>query len=257
MAGNSDLDPSSFLLRGEPAGVLLIHGFTSSPTEFRLIGEYLNGRGFTVSVPLLPGHGTTADDLNTYGWHDWFDHAKRCMKELQEICNVVFVGGISMGALIALSLAASGAEVQGVISYAAALEVKDKRRILAPIVTRFVRQLPKSKRYWADPKAESLKWCYDTYPVNAAVSMLNQIPKIKNQLTDVNCPLIAFYSRRDTRVKQSGIYAIFDNVSSSEKELVEVHDCGHEMTLDSSWEVVAEKTYHFMLQYGGREGLMA
>jgi carboxylesterase len=162
-----------------------------------------------------------------------------------------------MGALLALSLAASQKEIQGVISYAAALDVKDRRRYFAPILTRFVRQLPKTKRYWADPRAESLKWCYDTYPVVATVSMLNQLPKIKNQLPDITCPLLAFYSRHDTRVKQSGIFTLFEKVSSEHKELVEVDDSGHELTLDSSWEVVAEKTYQFLLWHGAREVLVA
>ena len=59
----SDLDPSEFVLTAGPIGVLLIHGFPGSPVEMRLIGEYLNEREMTVLAPLLPGHGTTPEDL--------------------------------------------------------------------------------------------------------------------------------------------------------------------------------------------------
>ena len=61
------LDPSPFILEGGTVGVLLIHGFTGSPTEMRLVGEYLNQHKITVSAPCLPGHGTTLDDLNQVG----------------------------------------------------------------------------------------------------------------------------------------------------------------------------------------------
>ena len=39
-------------------GILLVHGFTGSPASMRPWAEYLNQRGYTVKVPLLPGHGT-------------------------------------------------------------------------------------------------------------------------------------------------------------------------------------------------------
>ena len=43
---------------GGESACLLLHGFTSSPYEMRLLGEYLGREGYTVSIPLLPGHGT-------------------------------------------------------------------------------------------------------------------------------------------------------------------------------------------------------
>ena len=52
-------------------GVLLVHGFTGSPASMRPWGEYLHQRGYTVTVPLLPGHGTTPHDLNRVKWQEW------------------------------------------------------------------------------------------------------------------------------------------------------------------------------------------
>ncbi|MFM7448188.1 MAG: alpha/beta hydrolase [Leptolyngbyaceae cyanobacterium] len=66
-------DPSPFLLTGGPVAVLLIHGFTGSPSEMRLLGHYLHERGLTVAAPLLPGHGTREEDLNQKRWTDWVD----------------------------------------------------------------------------------------------------------------------------------------------------------------------------------------
>lgn len=88
------LDPSTFLLEGGWVGLLLIHGFTGSPTEMRLVGESLNQRGITVSAPCLPGHGTTLDDLNQRQWRDWSSHVAQEAANLQSRCETVFVGGL-------------------------------------------------------------------------------------------------------------------------------------------------------------------
>lgn len=68
---NQKPSPQAFFLEGGPLGAFLIHGFTGSPTETRLVGDYLNQRGITVSAPRLPGHGVTVDELNRCRWTDW------------------------------------------------------------------------------------------------------------------------------------------------------------------------------------------
>ena len=57
---------------GGEVGVLLCHGFTGSPQSLRPWAEYLAERGLTVSLPLLPGHGTRWQDMQITGWQDWY-----------------------------------------------------------------------------------------------------------------------------------------------------------------------------------------
>ncbi|HUS94856.1 MAG TPA: alpha/beta fold hydrolase [Patescibacteria group bacterium] len=249
MPMNPDLDPSAFFLEGGQTGVLLIHGFTGAPTEMRLIGDYFHDRGLTIFAPLLPGHGTTADDLNHYRWIDWFDHAKWALGELQNKCEIVFIAGLSMGAVLTLSLAATQPDIQGIISYAAAIQVNDRRRYLPTFVGRIIRQAPKSKEYWADPNAESLCWSYDSFPSMAASSFLKQLPDITAQLSQVTCPYLAIYSTADSSANASGVRLAYERVSSTDKELIEIQDSGHVITLDRSWERVAEKSFHFIKQH--------
>ena len=61
-----------FLYRGESGvGVLLIHGWTSSPQEMRDLGKHLAGQGHTVLGLRLPGHATRPADLKRMRWRDW------------------------------------------------------------------------------------------------------------------------------------------------------------------------------------------
>ena len=65
---------------GNKTGVLLLHGFTGSPYEMKELGAHLEEKGYTVSIPLLKGHGTTPGDLIGCNWYDWFeDSKKRCL----------------------------------------------------------------------------------------------------------------------------------------------------------------------------------
>jgi carboxylesterase len=82
MTQHPHLDPSPFLLEGGSTGILLIHGFTGSPPEMLLVGDYLNERDLTVSGPLLPGHGTTVEDLDTRTWEDWTSHVESALGDL-------------------------------------------------------------------------------------------------------------------------------------------------------------------------------
>ena len=78
-------------------GVLLVHGFTGSPASMRPWAEFLNGRGYTVRVPLLPGHGTQPSDLNNVKWQEWIECVEEVLEELSRKCDVIFMCGLSMG----------------------------------------------------------------------------------------------------------------------------------------------------------------
>ncbi len=246
------LDPSPFFLEGGSTGILLLHGLTGAPTELRLIGDFLNERGFTVSAPLLPGHGTFADDLNNYCWEDWLEHARGAYRDLKGRCTSIFVAGNSMGSLLTMSLAATEKEIQAIITYAPALDIKDRRRYMPGFLARFVPQLPKIESYWEDPEAQNLNWSYETWPCSATLSLLKQIPKIKKQLPAISCPLLVVYSHMDRQVGVEGARILFENVSSVEKELFEVTDSGHGITLDKGWKEVAEVSYRFLLKHGAK-----
>jgi carboxylesterase len=96
----------SFYHAGSKTGFLLIHGLTGTPIELRYISNGLARAGFTVSVPQLAGHCGTLEDLKATHWQDWYQSAEDALLELKKTCDLVIVGGLSMGAVIALKLAA-------------------------------------------------------------------------------------------------------------------------------------------------------
>src|SRR5947209_2112042 len=96
----------SLRLPGNRVGVLLIHGLGGTPVELKSIARGLNASGFTVHCCQLAGHCGSEEDLLATNWHDWFASAEEALSALEQRCSTIVVGGLSMGAILALRLAA-------------------------------------------------------------------------------------------------------------------------------------------------------
>jgi len=97
----------AFELPGDATGVLLLHGFTSTPQSVRHVGHRLHQLGgFTVLAPLLAGHGETPEALARTGQLDWLTSAETALRTLRTKCPRTIVAGLSLGGTIALNLGA-------------------------------------------------------------------------------------------------------------------------------------------------------
>ena len=106
---------AEFLLESGRTGVLLIHGLTGTPTEMRVLGLGLHRAGMTVLGMQLAGHCGDREDLVATGWRDWYASVEAAAERLRQRVDRVFVAGLSMGALLALKLAAEqGDRIAGV-----------------------------------------------------------------------------------------------------------------------------------------------
>ena len=86
-------------------GVLVIHGFTATPGTMLPLGQAIAQDGHYVRGILLPGHGTTIEDMQRTNWKDWYDAAFNAYDEMARICKKVSVVGLSMGGALTCLLA--------------------------------------------------------------------------------------------------------------------------------------------------------
>ena len=155
---------------GGPVGVLLCHGFTGSPQTLRPWADYLAGQGLTVSLPRLPGHGTTWPDLARTGWQDWYAEVDRAFGALARRCEQTFVFGLSMGGCLALRLAeVHGSAVRGLVLVNPSLAPDTKLFLLAPVLKYVLRSLPGIASDIKKPGGH--EFGYDRVPVRAAATL--------------------------------------------------------------------------------------
>ena len=127
---------ASPIRRGEgPRAVLCLHGLTGTPYEVAPIAHTLADEGHAVRAPLLAGHDDL-ESLEDSTWHDWYDTAERELDALLQAreggtAREVIVLGFSMGALLALRLAAlRPADVRAAVALSVPLEIPGWQRPL-------------------------------------------------------------------------------------------------------------------------------
>ncbi len=239
---NADMDGSAFFWPGNSIGILLIHGFTATTVEVRPLAEYFRRAGFSVAGPLLPGHNTSPEDLNQRRWQEWAAAADQAFQMLQSTCKSVFVGGESLGGLLAFYLASLHPEAAGVLAYSPALRVKSIRR------SRFARFFISIMAKRSNGKStEPLPWQgYTAYPVKAAYQLYRLQQFIEPRLKLVAQPALIVQGEKDRTIDPNSSQIIFDAISSPRKELVWMKNSGHCIILDQEYEQVMTRSLSFV-----------
>ncbi|MGG5751651.1 alpha/beta hydrolase [Zafaria sp. Z1313] len=197
-------DPAEpFRLHGpRPDAVLLVHGFTSGPKSMRGWADHLAARGYTVSVPLLPGHGTRWQDLARTPHTAWSRAVAGEFDVLQRNHRFVFVCGLSMGGALALQLAA-GRSVAGLALVNPGLTFGDRTAHLAPVLKYALASVPAIANDIALPGQD--EGAYPRTPV-AAVHQLGLLFRAaRSGLGRVSAPVAVFRSAVDHVVPDSSI----------------------------------------------------
>ncbi len=240
---NPHLEGNPFYWPGGPDGVLLVHGYTATTAEVRQLARYLRERGYTVSGPLLPGHGTTPADANRYTWRDWMQTVETAYRELASRCQQVIVGGESTGAVLTLYLAAEHPDIKGVLSYAPALRLTLRSRdaVLLRLLAPFKTSIPKG----AMSNAE-LWQGYPVNPLRGAVQLLNLQRATRPLLPKITQPILVMQGRLDTTVHASAPQEIYDGVRSTVKELHWMEQSVHTLLLGVEREQAFEITQRFI-----------
>lgn len=237
---------------GSTTGVLVSHGFTGSPQSVRPWAQYLADQGLTVSMPLLPGHGTRWQDLQSTGWQDWYATVDRELRILSERCDQVFVAGLSMGGALALRLAARhGDAISGVVVVNPAMTLKKLDAFVLPVARHLVAS---TKGIASDIAKEGVRETgYDRVPLHAAYSLRSFFPMVRGELPQVTQPLLVLHSRTDHVVPPSDSAVVLRSVSSTDVTETVLESSYHVATLDHDAERVFADSYGFISRLATRK----
>ena len=112
--------------RRTPRAVLLLHGLTNSPRQFRELAELLHARGYNVLVPRLPLHGLAAGDvdvLRALTAEQLREYGDRAVDVADGLGDTLLVLGLSTGGNVAAWIAHHRAEPRRIVVVAPAIRL--------------------------------------------------------------------------------------------------------------------------------------
>jgi carboxylesterase len=223
----------AFAHDGGSTGVLLCHGFTGSPQSLRPWADYLAAAGLSVSLPRLPGHGTTWQEMARTRWEDWYAEVDRAFDLLQARCEEMFVMGLSMGLVLVNP----------------SITADTRLFALAPVLKLVV---PSLKGIASDIKKDQVSEVgYDRVPVKAAATLPALWRITQQHLAELKQPILAYRSVTDHVVGPASMKLLRQSVPAPQLEVRELADSYHVATLDNDAEVIFSGSLEFIQEHSG------
>lgn len=244
---------------GSPShAAMLIHGFGDTPQTLRLLATYLHGtHGWTVRVPLLPGHGRTLAEFDAHGSDTWRDAVHAEYARLRAHYTTVVLVGLSMGGALATIEAARDAALPALVLLVPYLTAPARAERLAPlagIINLLVPYLRGGDRVQSifDPAARANALGYGAAPPKRVRDLVTVSHDARFAAADVRAPTLLVHSRTDYRIPQELAERHPTYFSGTDVvELVWVEGSGHVITVDFGREAVWAMTAAWLARFAG------
>lgn len=225
-----------FLRGTRPGAVLLLHGYNDSPQSVGPLASALHDAGWTVRVPLLPGHGRTLQAFARSGAAEWIRAARDEYAALAAAHGPVAVGGLSMGGALAFLIAAEHPDATAVIGIAPYLHVSPAMALvtaLSPVAALGARYIAGGGgRSIHAPVAAASIIAYRLSTPRLLRELSRVVSRSAGVLPAVRQPVLVVQSREDNRIPVRSAQWAFDRVGSTDKTIDWVTGAGHVLTLD-------------------------
>jgi len=231
--------------------VVVVHGFTGNPIATRPLGEQLAAEGYTVEVPLLPGHGTSHRDLATTRYGDWYGALDGLLDRLRRRSRQVAVVGHSLGGTLALDLASRR---PGDVAAVAVINptVRAPRGLLPRLAGALQFVVPYVPRELAGMPANDLvrdgveEGSYGLVATRAAHSLLAELDRVRTGLLDLTAPLLVIRSTVDHTVDPRNAREVLEFAASRDLRELTCRDSYHAPQLDVDAGLVAATLSRFL-----------
>lgn len=241
--------PKPFTFEGGKRAVLLLHGFTGNSADVRMLGRYLEERGYTSHAPHYKGHGVPPEELVKTGPKDWwkdvlmgYDFLKR--KGHEEIA----VAGLSLGGVFSLKLGYT-VPIKGIIPMCAPMSFKSKENMYEGVLS-YAREYKKREGKDIEQiNQEMMKFA----PMNTLESLQDLIAGVRESVHQINVPTFVVQARQDQMINPESANIIYNEIKDTKKEIKWYEESGHVITLDKEKEQLHKDVYNFLEQLDWKE----
>lgn len=235
---------------GTNGGVLLLHGYMGTVQTVRDLALAFARAGFAVEAPLLPGHGTSVEDMAETRWSDYVRCAEDAYARLAQYHRRIFVGGICTGGnLAAWQVTQHPETIAGLIVINGVFKMPRHWNM------DFLDELVKANRqffpWWRgksveDPLAPPLI-TYDQTPIKPMLSLKAARTDICQRLGEIHCPVLVFTSMRSPEFALDDEKQWFEEVSGPVEHIL-LERSNHVATLDYDKGIIEDRSVAFALE---------
>ncbi len=229
-------DAAPFLMRPQNArkqGVVLVHGFLSSPAEVRPFAEVLTAAGYPVVGVRLSGHGTSPYDLRERSWSQWLASVRRGYNVLTAFAEEIYLVGFSTGGALSLLFAAEQPHLlKGLVSISAPMKFRNRNLAFVPLVhgaNRLLSWTAKSEGVMPfrpnEPEHPHIN--YRHIPIRGLYELRRMTDELHKALPEVQVPALIIQGDEDPVVDARSAAMIADKIGSLNKSLVMVKSDRH------------------------------
>jgi carboxylesterase len=240
---------------GSP-GVLLLHGFGDTPQTLALLARHLHKCGYSLYVPLLPGHGRDMTAFKKSGANDWIDAARSALVDMRSRHDKVSLVGLSMGGALATIVASEEPETPALVLIAPYLGMPRLLRFAAAthrLWGKFAGELnSRDPRSIRDPIEREKNLAYGKVTGSALFELLKVVRRARRALRNVRTPTLIIQSRDDPRCAPETAEFALDALGAKEKKLIWTEGGGHIVTVDYGRERVFSETERWLTAHNSR-----
>ncbi len=214
---------SAFELKPEqtPAvrrGIVMVHGLTDSPFQFRDLAPIFRDQGFHVLALQLPGHATRPGDLLDIRWQDWLAALQHLLDLLEQEVDELYLAGFSIGASLCIYQALRDRRIKGLFLFAPALKINP----VAPLACVMANASVISKRLaWLDvlPDGDCFKYeSLSNRSICEVYRLLGALQRLQ-ALAELKMPVFVAASKTDAVVDADAVLEWFATLKGPKQML--------------------------------------
>ncbi|QDP41192.1 alpha/beta hydrolase [Radiobacillus deserti] len=236
--------PEPFTFEEGKKAVLLLHGFTGHTADVRMLGRYLQGKGYTCHAPIYRGHGAPPEELIQSNADQWWEDAQAAYKHLKDLgYEEIAVAGLSLGGVLGLKLAYSF-PVQGVVPMCAPMFFDNEQQLTVGF-----RQFSKEYKQLEQKEEATIQQEVDALMEKSKdvfKGLGELITDVKEHVDHIYAPTFVVQARKDQMINTDSATYIYEHVESDEKDIKWYEESGHVITLGKEKEQLHEDIYRFL-----------
>lgn len=236
--------PEPFTFEAGKRAVLLLHGFTGHSADVRMLGRYLEKKGYTTHAPIYRGHGVEPEKLIESSPEEWWEDVVKAYRDLKEAgYEEIAVAGLSMGGALGLKLAKEY-DVKAIIPMCAPAYF-DNEKELTHAYLNFAKQFKQfEKKDENTIKEEVEKLHKNSHELFKGIELfVNQVNGI---IDEVDTPTFVVQARHDEIINPKSANYIYDHVATNQKEIKWYENSTHLITFGNERDMLHEDIYEFL-----------